>query len=119
MTITSEQLGQRLAEHVHAVEVAIDEAKEAAQRYATADQGYKKAHATAFVQAEGAMDLRKATADEAAADARFELKEAESLWSVAMENARARRAILSAFQTWCRAHCQELELANTGPRTAA
>lgn len=83
---------------------------------AQAEHDYRKERALRFLEADGAMDMRAASADAAAADLRLARDLAQGLREAAMEAVRSRRAQVSAAQTIGNLLRAEFEIAGKGPQ---
>lgn len=85
-----------------------------AREYATAEDEYRLARATAFLAAGGSVGERNATADQKTSKERRAAHLAEGMKQAALEAIRARRAQLSALQSLLASHRAEAEFARTG-----
>jgi hypothetical protein len=89
---------RRIMRQCHTV---TDEVKERGQRAAEAERDYKVKFAQTMLQAEGPMDLRKATAEVACADELLEYKMSANLFVSARDASETHRRRLEAARTMC------------------
>lgn len=86
------------------------------EEFATAEHDYRRARATAWLEAEGRSAAeREAIVDGVTAGARRKRDLAEGMRRAAIESIRSRQAQLSAWQSLLSAHREEASFARTGP----
>jgi hypothetical protein len=96
---------------------ACDELDAQASRYATAHRDFKREWAKAYLASiRKTVDDRKADADIAADDYRFQNYLHEGLMKSALERVRSLRGILSSFQTIGNRQTEEMKFSRTGPQ---
>ncbi len=113
--LTSTELQTEMVRLSRQLDKGVEYLTTAAQDFATADAAYKRVRAQAFLEADGAMDMRSATADLAAAKERFDVKLADGMRQAALEAVRSRRQQISALQSLAGAMRAEAGFAMTGP----
>jgi hypothetical protein len=109
------------AEEMHRLSGLLDNALKAlrhqAHEYAEAEDAYRMAHATAYLETAGPAHLRKATADLATSEERRRAHLADGIRQAALEAVRSRRAQISALQSLLAADREEAAFGRTGPQT--
>lgn len=96
------------------LDAALEYLKEQTREYAVAEDGYRMAHATAYLAADGPAHERKARADSKTSKERQRAHLADGMRQAALEAVRSRRAQISALQSLLTAHRAEAEFARTG-----
>lgn len=98
---------------------SLDEAlsylRQMASEYAVAEDKYRMAKATSYLEAAGTVDARRAQVDLATSTERVAAHIAEGMKQAALEAVRSRRQQLSALQSLLSAHRAEAEFARTSP----
>lgn len=90
--------------------------RDQAREVAEAEQEYRKAKATAWLQAPaGTVPEREAWVNGQTADLRYRRDLADGLRQAALEAVRSRRTQVSALQTLLNAHREETAFDRTGP----
>lgn len=96
------------------LDAALEYLKDQTKEYAVAEDGYRMAHATAYLAADGPVNERKARADSKTSKERQRAHLADGMRQAALEAVRSRRAQISALQSLLNAHRAEAEFAKTG-----
>ena len=113
--LTSTELQSEMVRLSRQLDKGVEYLTTAAQDFAEADAAYKKVHAQAFLQANGSVPARTATADLAASKERFGVKLADGMRQAALEAVRSRRQQISALQSLAGAMRAEMGMAGKGP----
>lgn len=93
-----------------------DALAKAAKDYATKENAYRMAKATAYISSEGTVDARKAQVDKITERERLESHIAEGILDSTRERVRSLRAVLSALQTIAGGYKAEADFYKTGPK---
>ena len=94
---------------------AIDHMTTAAHDHAEADNQYRMARAKAWLNADGTVGARNATADLATGKERYEARLADGMRQAGLEAVRSRRQQISALQSLSGAFRAEAEYGRTSP----